>query len=129
MRDSERIEILKAAAEKIKSFGFRVMLADRPGDCLPWGILTDGKRVGYFEVNCFGLLNINTVHKPCIAGTGFSIGSDLLIKDITKELCEQSFAFCPEWYFHAIDARPSEIRKYTLEEYLKQKRDYNYKEY
>lgn len=129
MQDSDRIEILKAAAEKIKSFGFQVMLADRPGDCLPWGILTDGKNVGYFQVDGFGFVDINTIHRPGKEGTGFSIEGELLVKEITKEMCERSFITCPEWYLHEYKADPGAIRKYTLEEYLNQKRNYTYKEF
>lgn len=116
MRTEAKMAILKAAAQKIKSFGYKVYICEgRSG--LAWGTYSDGKTVGGFDVDGFGFVSVKTRHRPATdIGTGFCVKDELLVDEITKSICLEGLSLCPIWWTDSV----KNIVKYTPEEYFKE---------
>lgn len=93
--------ILLQAVEVVKSFGYKCFYPQyysnknkKPTYCY----ITDGTNIGYMQSNDWGCaLDFSTIHKPHSKNAcGFSIAEDVLLKDVTKELIEQTFRN-PDW--------------------------------
>ena len=93
-----------AAAAKIKSLGFRVVINDYTRDkygAFYYGYYSDGQNVGYFQNGDFYGVRWSTVNAPGSVGvgSGFSCedyGAD--IENLTREQLLTGFAVVPSWY-------------------------------
>ena len=92
----DRSIILLQAVEVVKSFGYKCFFpryastfVEKPTYCF----ITDGTNIGYMQANDFGsALDFSTIHKPHSKyGTGVGVANNVLLKNITKELIEQTF--------------------------------------
>lgn len=109
--------ILKAAAQKIKSFGYKVYICTGKYTDLIWGVYADGKTVGGFNVDDFGFVSVKTCHRPATdIGTGFCVKDELLVDEITKSICLEGLSLCPRWWTGSV----KNIVKYTPEEFFKE---------
>lgn len=117
MRTEAKIAILKAAAQKIKSFGFKVYICANKNSGFAWGTYSDGKTVGGFDVDAFGFVSVKTRHRPATdIGTGFRVERELLVDEITKSICLEGLSLCPRWWIGPM----KNIVKYTPEEFFKE---------
>lgn len=62
-----------------------------------WAYFTDGKRIGYVQIDRFGDVQLSTVHVPNLqSGTGFRLDRRT-DGPITRQDMEDAFTFCPAW--------------------------------
>ena len=113
----DKTTILLQAVEVVKSFGYRCFYPqyysnrnEKPTYCY----ITDGTNIGYMQSNDWGCaLSFSSVHKPSREnGMGCGIADNVLLKDITKELIEQTFG-TPKW----VKTKP--IKYASWEDYIK----------
>ena len=116
METARKMAILKDAAQRIKSFGFKVDICVGESG-LAWGVYTDGKTVGGFDVDGFGFMSVKTRHRPASGvGTGICVRDEMLASEITEDICREGLSLCPRWWKDSV----KNIVKYTPEEFFKQ---------
>lgn len=114
METARKMAILKDAAQRIKSFGFKVYICVG-GSGLAWGVYTDGKTVGGFDVD--GFVSVKTRHRPASGvGTGICVKDEMLASEITEDICREGLSLCPRWWKDSV----KNIVKYTPEVFFKE---------
>jgi hypothetical protein len=104
-------EMLLETVKTLKGWGFRVFINEN-NDCYCY--ISDGKQIGYIEIDRLGGYNFSTKHKENKqTGTGFAIARNAVL---TKENAEKCFAFAPDW---VLGRDLHTVEKYTLDKYLK----------
>jgi hypothetical protein len=96
--------------DAVTSAGFDVWMRD-PKDS--YMLFTEGKNIGYMQLDRSAGYTISTVHKPnTSSGTGFQV--ERHVSDFTRDILARAFVHCPEWYLR--DARS--VHKYRdMEDY------------
>ena len=110
-------EMVLDAAEKIKSYGYRVFLVEDDRFGSYYGYFSDGNNVGYFQVDWYAY----SVSK-CIAPS-ISVIDGLRDKEtqITREICEH--ALSDNIPYHGLKYKP---RLHKLDELLNRYKDSEY---
>lgn len=113
-------EQLFEAAEKIKSLGFRVWVADSYKNGFYYGYYSDGKNVASFSLGWFFGVRWSTVNAPGSkgVGTGFSCEDDgVPVNELTVERLREGFYAVPPWYVMGKDEKVVKFK--DLDEFLK----------
>lgn len=91
--------------DQIKATGFRVYMRNAKDI---YCYFTDGKNIGYFQIERIGSFSISTVHIPnTTSGTGYQI-ERYAYGAITKDRLRAAFITCPSWA-----GRDSSVRKWN----------------
>lgn len=80
--------------DAVAKAGFDVWMR-KPGDS--WLLFTDGKNIGYLQVDRLAGYTISTVHMPNRStGTGFQI--ERHVSSFDKDTFARAFVHAPDWY-------------------------------
>lgn len=89
----------QTVVERIKGFGYRVFVRD--DDTKAYGFFSDGKHIGYFQVEYGSRIHLSTHNAPGSSCSGYSVlpGADSTVAydGLDTDILTEAFRRYPEW--------------------------------